>query len=96
MVVTHNLRHNNNKPILKKSKVGEPRKKTLSYFEKKEYRDIPEEIEQLEHEKKDIELRFASQELSAARITELSKRLGEITKLIESKENRWLELSELL
>jgi len=71
-------------------------KRKLSYFEKKEYNDIPNEIEKLETEKKDIEGKFLSGDLASDIISTLSQRLGEITKLIDEKENRWLELSEFM
>lgn len=92
-----------NKPKNQKQKEQKEEKATtisttearkLNYFEKKEYNDIPDEIETLEKEKKDIEGKFLDGELSSDLISSLSQRLGEINKLIDEKENRWLELSE--
>lgn len=71
-------------------------KRKLSYFEKKEYNDIPDEIEVLEKEKSDIEGKFLTGELSSEEISTLSQRLGEINKLVDDKETRWLELSEFM
>jgi len=78
----------------KTPKIEEKRK--LSYFEKKEYNDIPNEIEKLETEKKDIEGKFLSGDLASDVISTLSQRLGEITKLVDEKETRWLELAEFM
>ena len=78
----------------KTPKIEEKRK--LSYFEKKEYNDIPNEIEKLETEKKDIEGKFLSGDLASDIISTLSQRLGEITKLVDEKETRWLELAEFM
>ena len=71
-------------------------KRKLSYFEKKEYNDLPNEIEKLEKEKKDIEGKFADGSLSGDQISTLSQRLGEINKGIDEKESRWLELAEFM
>jgi len=80
----------------KKDLPDEADKRKLSYFEKKEYNDIPEEIEGLEKEKKDIEGKFLTGELASDVISALSQRLGEINKLIDEKETRWLELAEFI
>ncbi len=68
----------------------------LSYFEKKEYNDLPNEIEKLEKEKKDIEGKFVDGNLSGEEISKLSQRLGVINKDIDEKESRWLELAEFM
>jgi ATP-binding cassette subfamily F protein uup len=68
----------------------------LSYFEKKEYNELPNEIEKLEKEKKDIEGKFVEGNLSGEEISKLSQRLGEINKDIDDKESRWLELAEFM
>lgn len=87
--------------VSKKTQKEEPaskdeEKRKLSYFEKKEYNDIPDEIETLENEKKDIENLFLVGTLAPNKISELSQRLGEINKLIDEKETRWLELAEFM
>jgi len=79
---------------VKVQNIAQTEVKKLSYFEKKEYNDIPREIESLEKEKKSIEKKFLSPELDSQTISALSLRLGEINKSIDDKENRWLELSE--
>lgn len=71
-------------------------KRKLSYFEKKEYNDLPDQIETLEKEKKEIEEKFLSGDLASDVISSLSQRLGEINKLIDDKETRWLELAEFM
>ena len=84
------------KKVEKPTASVEPDKRKLSYFEKKEYNDIPDEIEKLEKEKKEIEGKFLDGSLSSELISSLSQRLGEINKIIDEKETRWLELAEFI
>ena len=49
----------------------------------------------MEDEKKTIETALCSGTLSVEELTEKSKRLPEITDLIDEKTMRWLELSEI-
>jgi ATP-binding cassette subfamily F protein uup len=66
----------------------------LNYNEKKEFEKLELEIAALEKEKRSIESKFLDSNITGDEIADLSQRLGEINKSIESKENRWLELSE--
>lgn len=68
--------------------------KKLSYMEKREYENLEIEISQLEEKKRDIEKRFESTKLSFEEISKLSLEIWELIKVLEEKEQRWLELSE--
>ena len=80
----------NNKPVEEKEK---PRR--MTYMERKEFNKLEKEIEKLEKKKAEITDRFSDTTLSGDEIQKLSIELGEIDKMIEEKEMRWLELSEL-
>lgn len=69
------------------------RKKT--YREQQEYQQIEEQIGQLEKEKEQIETSLAGGTLTVEEITNMSKRLPELTEKLDELEYRWLELSEL-
>ena len=49
----------------------------------------------LESEKSELESRLSSGALSHEELTETSGRIGELMRIIEEKEMRWLELSEV-
>ena len=66
--------------------------KKLTYNEKYEYDNILKEIAILEDEKKKLEIILLNPEVDIEKITNCSKRLGELVTLIDSKEMRWLEL----
>ncbi|MCE2496494.1 MAG: ABC-F family ATP-binding cassette domain-containing protein [Flavobacteriales bacterium] len=70
-------------------------KKKLSYMEQHEYDGLEDEIEKLENRKAGIHEAFASGTLPGDEMEKLSIELGEIQHQIESKTDRWLELSEL-
>ena len=65
----------------------------LSYNEQKEFKRLEREIEKLEEEKSSLEARFTDVSLAAETITELSIELGELSKTIEEKTERWFDLS---
>jgi ATP-binding cassette subfamily F protein uup len=69
-------------------------KNRLTYMEKKEFAALSTEIEAMEKEKKSIEESMCSATLSVEEITDMSKRLAQLNEELESKEMRWLELSE--
>lgn len=69
------------------------RKKTFK--EKQEYERLSKEISELENEKRDIETALCGGVLSVEDITEKSRRLPVINELLDEKEMRWLELSEI-
>ncbi len=69
-------------------------KNRLTYMEKKEFAALSTEIEAMEKEKKSIEESMCSATLSVEEITDMSKRLAQLNEELETKEMRWLELSE--
>lgn len=76
-------------------KTGKKDKKPgLTYKEKQEFVSLSEEIEQLESEKILIESEMNGGNLAPNDLLLKSKRHGEIVKLLDNKEMRWLELSE--
>lgn len=70
-------------------------KKKMSYKETKEFEQLSTDIEKLETEKAEIENLLSGGESDAKKIMELSQRFDLIVKEIDSKTERWLELSEL-
>lgn len=70
--------------------------KKSSFKEKKEYEEIQKEIEKLEGERKVATEKLNDSTLSHQQLTELGKRIEEITHDLDSKTTRWLELDELL
>ncbi len=70
-------------------------KKKLSFKEKKELDELEKDISILEKEKKILEEELNSGSLAANELTYKSIRHGVISALLEEKEMRWLELSEL-
>ena len=68
-------------------------KNTLSFNEKREFGSLEVEIERLQKRKATIENQFLNVEIAADDIAKKSKELQEIINEIETKEERWLELS---
>lgn len=68
----------------------------LSYSEQQEYKKLEKEIKKLEFKKGEIEQQFVTGDLSVDEITELSKNLNEINVRIETKTERWFELSAIM
>jgi ABC transport system ATP-binding/permease protein len=68
----------------------------LSYNEQKELKNIESKLKSLEHDKKELEVKFNNESLSSEKINELSTQLQHIIETIEEKELRWLELLEKL
>ena len=69
-------------------------RKKLSYKEKREFDLLEKEIEQLTAEKESITTQLASGNASFEQLQQLSSRIGEVTRVLDEKELRWLELSE--
>ncbi len=67
----------------------------LSQDERKEMNKLEKEIKKLEERKAEITELFNSTNLTPDSIQKLSKELNELTDNLETKEMRWLELSEL-
>ena len=71
------------------------KKKKLSWKEARELEALDKEIPELESEKASIEEKLSSGELSSDEIVKASNRYSEIKALLDEKELRWLELSEI-
>lgn len=67
----------------------------MSYKERIEFAQLEKDISLLETEKKMLEEQLCSGTLSVEELTEKSKRLPVLNEELDSKELRWLELSEL-
>ena len=72
-----------------------PARRKLSYKEARELEALEAELPRLESEKSELESRLSSGALSHEELTETSGRIGELMRIIEEKEMRWLELSEV-
>ncbi len=82
------------KPI----KQGQPKsqtKKKLTFAQKKEMEQLSKDIELLEKEKTELESQLSSGALNPQQLQEKSNRYQEITHILEEKEFRCLELSEI-
>lgn len=71
-------------------------KKKPSYKDQREFELLNQEIPTLEKEKEDIAIGMSNPNLPYDELQSLSERMVNITKLLEEKELRWLELSELV
>ncbi len=69
-------------------------RKKLTFGERREFEQLSDEIEALETEKKAIETALSSGTLGSDELTRQSRRFAEISDLIDTKTERWLELSE--
>ena len=79
----------------KPARVRQDGKRRMSFKERREFEQLEQEIAELEAEKKAIEDALCSGTLSVDELTEKSRRLPQLTDLIDEKTMRWLELSEL-
>ncbi len=70
-----------------------PRK--LTFKEKKEMEQLEADMDELNTEKNDIETELNSGMTDSSLLAEKSKRLSEIMDILDEKEMRWLELSEI-
>ena len=69
-------------------------KKKLSYKDQRELDMLPDEIHKLEKERADIYMQLSNSELVYEKLQQLTERVNEISKELDLKEMRWLELSE--
>lgn len=76
------------------SRRQENRPRRMSFKEKKEFETLSDEIDRLSDEKKSLDEIFNSGQ-TIENVAELSARYDELTRMLEEKEMRWLELSEL-
>jgi len=73
----------------------EPAKQKLTYKEQVEFDTLAREIALLEDEKRNLILDLSTGFASPDDLQKKSERIGEILDLLDEKEMRWLELSEL-
>lgn len=82
------------KPRYERPKSDKPR---ATYKQQKEYEQLTAEIKALTAERKAIESMLSSgTETDSDKITEASKRIGELIATLDEKEMRWLELDEII
>ena len=74
-------------------KVSEKRK--FSYSEKREWEILQREIQELEKEKNLLSDKLHTASLAYEELMQVSVRIAEINNLLDEKEMRWLELSEI-
>lgn len=75
--------------------VTPPAKKRLSFKEQREFDLLEKELAGLDVERKGIYAKLSNPEMPFDELQKLSERVTEINNLIDEKEMRWLELSEL-
>ncbi|MCX6223292.1 MAG: ABC-F family ATP-binding cassette domain-containing protein [Bacteroidia bacterium] len=73
----------------------EPVKGKLTFKEKVEFENLGKEIAALEEEKRDLENDLSSGLTSPDELHRKSLRIGDVMQLLDEKEMRWLELSEI-
>ncbi|MET0572194.1 MAG: ATP-binding cassette domain-containing protein, partial [Pedobacter agri] len=71
-------------------------RKKPSFKEKREFDLLEKEIADLNKEKETITVRLNNSATSYQELQELSNRIGEVHRLLDEKELRWLELSEIV
>lgn len=67
----------------------------MTYKEQVEFETLGKEIAALEEEKRQIENAFSAGLASPDELHRMSLRIGDVIKLLDDKEMRWLELSEM-
>ena len=87
-----NKNHTSSISISNKTSSG---KKELSYKEKREFEFLENQIAELMKEKNTISEIINSGNLSFQELQQLSQRIAEVVSLLDEKELRWLELSEM-
>ncbi len=82
--------------VVKEKKVETKSPNTSNKKEKKEYDDIQKEIDKLEQEKRSVSEQLNDSSLSHQQLTDLGKRIADISQQLDAKTSRWLELDEIL
>jgi ATP-binding cassette subfamily F protein uup len=83
------------KPKIVSSKTTLKDKRRFSFNEKREWENLPKEIEALEAEKHRLSDQLNTASLPYEELMKTSERIAEINNLLDQKEMRWLELSEI-
>lgn len=71
------------------------RKRRLTYKEQQEMKQLEIDMESLNSERTELETALSSGTLSLEKLLEASRRVAEIIDILDEKEMRWLELSEI-
>lgn len=71
------------------------KKRQLTFKEKREFETLEKEIADLTREKEEVTAKLNHGNTPFEELQQLSLRIGEVTQLLDEKEMRWLELSEL-
>jgi ATP-binding cassette subfamily F protein uup len=71
------------------------RKRKLSFNEQKEMQQLEVDMEALANERRELETALGSGSLSPQELLQSSRRVAEVIALLDEKEMRWLELSEI-
>ena len=71
------------------------KKRQFTFKEKREFETLEKEIAELTKEKQSVTQRLNSGDAPFEELKQLSNRIGEVSKLLDEKELRWLELSEM-
>ncbi len=79
--------------VVEKKEAPKTKKTTLTFNEKREYGALEAEIERLQNQKERIEKQFLNVEIAPDDIPKKSEELEKIIKDIDTKEERWFELS---
>ena len=74
---------------------GPQKKRKLSYKEQRELEQLEKDMEMLNAEKSEIETKLSGATMDYTEITKLTERFAELKALLDEKELRWLELSEI-
>ena len=82
-------------PAADREQVVVDKKRQLSYKERREFESLEKEISDLTKEKATITEKLNNGSTPFEELQQLSTRIGEVTQLLDEKELRWLELSEI-
>ncbi|HMR88405.1 MAG TPA: ABC-F family ATP-binding cassette domain-containing protein, partial [Saprospiraceae bacterium] len=76
--------------------IKEEEKSKATFEQRKDFARIEKEIKKLEEKKAEITSKFDDASLSPEKIMELSKELDNIQSQLEEKEEKWMELADLM
>lgn len=83
-------------PIILKSTEDTPSKKKAGFKEKKEFDQLTQALEKLNKEKERLSEKLSKGNLPYQELQDIAATFKEVTRNIDEKEIRWLELSELI
>lgn len=84
-----------NSPAKQNIATPAPAKKKMSFKQKTEWENLQKEIPELEKEKEDLNQKLITGNLPYPEMNQLIERHQQLSKALEEKEMRWLELSEI-